>query len=238
MNEQKGVFKNLYKNLVTPILKKDSGIDAEYLTNLSLNLLSFSSRKYNWPLVSHILKNLNEEFSITDQRLTQNICGINFCNPIGLAAGFDKNGNAANIWKNFGFGFAELGTVTKFAQEGNPKPRLFRLAEEEAALNRMGFNNNGAENLVKNFLEQGIELKKNRRNICLRISKSKITSEYKTITSSFKKTLASIKLPKISCFSCSLSCTYCTFFILNFSLYLPVITKIFLIFNLLNISIW
>ena len=59
MNEQKGVFKNLYKNLVTPILKKDSGIDAEYLTNLSLNLLSFSSRKYNWPLVSHILKNLN-----------------------------------------------------------------------------------------------------------------------------------------------------------------------------------
>ena len=146
MNEQKGVFKNLYKNLITPILKKDSGIDAEYLTNLSLSLLSFSSRKYNWPLVSSILKNLNEEFSIVDKRLTQKICGINFSNPIGLAAGFDKNGNAANIWKDFGFGFAELGTVTKFAQNGNPKPRLFRLAEEEAALNRMGFNNNGAEN--------------------------------------------------------------------------------------------
>ena len=74
MNEQKGVFKNLYKNLVTPILKKDSGIDAEYLTNLSLNLLSFSSRKYNWPLVSSILKKLSEEFSIVDKRLTQNIC--------------------------------------------------------------------------------------------------------------------------------------------------------------------
>ena len=177
MNEQKGGFKNLYKNLITPVLKKDSGIDAEYLTNLSLSLLSFSSRKYNWPIVSSILKNLNEEFSVVDKRLTQNICGINFCNPIGLAAGFDKNGNAANIWKNFGFGFAELGTVTKFAQEGNPKPRLFRLAEEEAALNRMGFNNNGAENLVKNFLEQGIEFKKNRENICLGINfgKSKIT---------------------------------------------------------------
>ena len=154
MNEQKGVFKNLYKNLITPVLKKDSGIDAEYLTNLSLSLLSFSSRKYNWPVVSSILKNLNEEFSVVDKRLTQNICGINFCNPIGLAAGFDKNGNAANIWKDFGFGFAELGTVTKFAQNGNPKPRLFRLAEEEAALNRMGFNNNGAENLVKNFAEK------------------------------------------------------------------------------------
>ncbi len=177
MNAQKGVFKNLYKTLMTPILRKDSGIDAEYLTNLSLGLLSFSSRKYNWPVVSSILKNLNKEFSIVDKRLSQNICGIDFCNPIGLAAGFDKNGNAANIWRDFGFGFAELGTVTKFAQDGNPKPRLFRLAEEEAALNRMGFNNNGAENLVKNFLEQGIELKKNRENNCLGINfgKSKIT---------------------------------------------------------------
>ena len=182
MNEQKGVFKNLYKNLVTPILKKDSGIDAEYLTNLSLKLLSFSSRKYNWPLVSHILKNLNEEFSITDQRLTQKICGINFCNPIGLAAGFDKNGNAANIWKNFGFGFAEIGTVTKFAQEGNPKPRLFRLAEEEAALNRMGFNNNGAENLVKNFLEQGIEFKKKQGEYLFR-DKFRKVKNYRFISS-------------------------------------------------------
>ena len=114
MNEQKGLFKNIYKNLMSPILKNDSGIDAEYLTNLSLSLLSLSSRKHNWPIVSSILKNLNEEFSIIDERLSQNICGINFCNPIGLAAGFDKNGSAANIWKDFGFGFAELGTVTKF----------------------------------------------------------------------------------------------------------------------------
>ena len=177
MNKQQGVFKNLYNNLMTPILKKDSGIDAEYLTNLSLSLLSFTSRRHHWPVVSSLLKNLNEEFSIVDERLSQNICGIDFCNPIGLAAGFDKNGNAANIWKDFGFGFAELGTVTKFAQNGNPKPRLFRLAKEEAALNRMGFNNNGAENLVKNFTKQGIEFKKNRKNICFGINfgKSKIT---------------------------------------------------------------
>ncbi len=177
MNKQKGVFKNLYKNLITPVLKKDTGIDAEYLTNISLSLLSFSSRKQNWPLISSILKNINKEFCIFDQRLSQNICGINFCNPIGLAAGFDKNGNAVNIWGKFGFGFAEIGTVTKFAQNGNPKPRLFRLAEEEAALNRMGFNNRGAKNLVKNFHEQGIALKKNRQNMCLGINfgKSKIT---------------------------------------------------------------
>ncbi len=178
MSQQKGIFKNLYKNLITPVLKKDGGIDAERLTNFSLGLLSFSSRRQNWPLIDSVLKNLNEEFCVADQRLFQDICGINFCNPVGLAAGFDKNGNAANIWKNFGFGFAEIGTVTKFAQDGNPKPRLFRLAEEEAALNRMGFNNKGANKLVQNFLEQGIESQKNKKNICLGINfgKSKITS--------------------------------------------------------------
>ena len=178
MIDQKGMFNNIYKNLVTPILKKDVGIDAEYLTNFSLSLLTFSSKNRNWPLISRIIKSLNQEFCVVDKRLHQKICGIDFCNPVGLAAGFDKNGNAANIWKDFGFGFAEIGTVTKFAQSGNPKPRLFRLAKEEAALNRMGFNNHGAENLVKNFLKQNVDLKKHRQNNCLGINfgKSKITS--------------------------------------------------------------
>ena len=178
MIDQKGMFNNIYKNLVTPILKKDVGIDAEYLTNFSLSLLTFSSKNRNWPLISRVIKSLNQEFCVVDKRLHQKICGIDFCNPVGLAAGFDKNGNAANIWKDFGFGFAEIGTVTKFAQSGNPKPRLFRLAKEQAALNRMGFNNNGAENLVKNFLNQNVDLKKHRKNNCLGINfgKSKITS--------------------------------------------------------------
>jgi len=178
MIDQKGMFNNIYKNLVTPILKKDDGIDAEYLTNFSLSLLTFSSKNRNWPLISRVIKSLNQEFCVVDKRLHQKICGIDFCNPVGLAAGFDKNGNAANIWKDFGFGFAEIGTVTKFAQSGNPKPRLFRLAKEQAALNRMGFNNHGAENLVKNFLKQNVDLKKHRKNNCLGINfgKSKITS--------------------------------------------------------------
>ena len=178
MIDQKGIFNNIYKNLVTPILQKDTGIDAEYLTNFSLSLLTFSSNNRNWPLISRIIKSLNQEFCVVDKRLHQKICGIDFCNPVGLAAGFDKNGNAANIWKDFGFGFAEIGTVTKFAQSGNPKPRLFRLAKEQAALNRMGFNNHGAENLVKNFLKQNVDLKKHRKNNCLGINfgKSKITS--------------------------------------------------------------
>ncbi len=178
MIDQKGIFNNIYKNLVSPILKEDTGIDAEYLTNFSLSLLTFSSNNRNWPLISRIIKSLNQEFCVVDKRLHQKICGIDFCNPVGLAAGFDKNGNAANIWRDFGFGFAEIGTVTKFAQSGNPKPRLFRLAKEQAALNRMGFNNHGAENLVKNFLKQNVDLKKHRKNNCLGINfgKSKITS--------------------------------------------------------------
>ena len=178
MIDQKGIFNNIYRNLVNPILKEDTGIDAEYLTNFSLSLLTFSSNNRNWPLISRIIKSLNQEFCVVDKRLHQKICGIDFCNPVGLAAGFDKNGNAANIWKDFGFGFAEIGTVTKFAQSGNPKPRLFRLAKEQAALNRMGFNNHGAENLVKNFLKQNVDLKKHRKNNCLGINfgKSKITS--------------------------------------------------------------
>ena len=175
---QSGIFNTIYKNLITPVLKKDSGIDAEYLTNLSLSLLTFTSNNRNWPLISTIIKSLKAEFCVVDQRLNQTICGIDFSNPIGLAAGFDKNGNAANIWRDFGFGFSEIGTVTKCAQPGNPKPRLFRLAQEEAALNRMGFNNNGAENIVANFLNQGIDLKKYRKNNCLGVNfgKSKITS--------------------------------------------------------------
>ncbi len=192
MIDQKGMFNNIYKNLVTPILKKDVGIDAEYLTNFSLSLLTFSSKNRNWPLISRIIKSLNQEFCVVDKRLHQKICGIDFYNPVGLAAGFDKNGNAANIWKDFGFGFAEIGTVTKFAQSGNPKPRLFRLAKEQAALNRMGFNNNGAENLVKNFLKQNVDLKKHRKNNCLGINfgKSKITN----LSNATEDYLTSLKL--------------------------------------------
>ena len=192
MIEQKSIFNNIYKKLVTPILKKDAGIDAEYLTNFSLSLLNFISNNRNFPLISKIIQTLNKEFCVVDKRLQQKICGIDFCNPLGLAAGFDKNGNAANIWKDFGFGFAEIGTVTKFAQSGNPKPRLFRLAKEEAALNRMGFNNNGAENLAKEFLKQSIDLTKNRKNNCLGINfgKSKITS----LSNATEDYLTSLKL--------------------------------------------
>ena len=87
----------IYDSLISPVLKNDNGIDAENLTNFSLQLLGLFSSRKEWPLISDLVKNLHNEFCITDERLNQNICGINFCNPIGLAAGFDKNGVAANL---------------------------------------------------------------------------------------------------------------------------------------------
>jgi dihydroorotate dehydrogenase len=77
-------------------------------------------------------------------RLHQKLWGIEFANPVGLAAGFDKDAIAPNAWASLGFGFAEMGSITYHAQPGNPKPRLFRLKRDRAVLNRMGFNNHGA----------------------------------------------------------------------------------------------
>lgn len=81
---------------------------------------------------------------VEDAKLSQTLMGSHFVNPIGLAAGFDKNGLAIDHWHRLGFGFAEIGTVTYHAQPGNPRPRLFRLKQEQALINRMGFNNEGA----------------------------------------------------------------------------------------------
>jgi dihydroorotate dehydrogenase len=96
------------------------------------------------------------------------VMGIEFINPIGLAAGLDKNGEHIDALAACGFGFIEIGTVTPKAQSGNPKPRLFRLEADEAIINRMGFNNNGVEALVKNVRRSrrrcvlGINIGKNR----------------------------------------------------------------------------
>ncbi|MEO1046436.1 MAG: quinone-dependent dihydroorotate dehydrogenase [Pseudomonadota bacterium] len=80
-----------------------------------------------------------------DPRLAVNVAGITFPSPVGLAPGFDKNAEVARQMLNFGFGYAEIGTVTPRPQAGNQKPRLFRLTEDEAVINRMGFNNDGAD---------------------------------------------------------------------------------------------
>jgi dihydroorotate dehydrogenase len=101
-----------------------------------------TSRHTTWGSV--VIKQLAKSFSLTDPRLQQTLWGLDFNNPLGLAAGFDKDGTAAGMWSSFGFGFAELGAVTLHSQSGNPRPRMFRLPKDQAALNRMGANNLGA----------------------------------------------------------------------------------------------
>lgn len=88
---------------------------------------------------------------VKDKVLEQDLFGVHFPRPLGLAAGFDKNASAADAWEPFGFGYAELGTVTAYAQPGNPQPRLFRLPRDKAILNRMGFNNHGALKAAQNL---------------------------------------------------------------------------------------
>jgi len=98
------------------------------------------------PLISKILA---AAYNFQHPALERTICGITFKNPVGLAAGFDKNAEIFEQLSDLGFGFIEIGTVTPVAQEGNPKPRIFRLPEDEALINRMGFNNDGVEVILK-----------------------------------------------------------------------------------------
>lgn len=92
---------------------------------------------------------LERRLGPADPLLASTVLGVRFAGPMGLAAGFDKNGTGLNIWGALGFGYAEVGTVTAQAQPGNPTPRMFRLAEDRALLNRMGFNNRGAAALAQ-----------------------------------------------------------------------------------------
>ncbi|MHA7830558.1 MAG: quinone-dependent dihydroorotate dehydrogenase [Flagellimonas sp.] len=97
-------------------------------------------------------------FDVKDPKLEREVFGVKFKNPVGLAAGFDKNAKLYNEFSDFGFGFVEIGTVTPKPQPGNPKKRLFRLREDKAIINRMGFNNKGVFEAVE-------QLKKNHRVI-------------------------------------------------------------------------
>ena len=119
------------------------------------------------PFVGSLVR---RKFTITDKRLERELFGITFPNPVGLAAGFDKNGTMFNELANFGFGFIEVGTVTPKAQPGNPKKRLFRLILDKAIINRMGFNNEGVKPLAE-------RLKKRKSSIIIggNIGKNKIT---------------------------------------------------------------
>lgn len=117
--------------------------DPEKIHYTTFKLIRFT---VNFPLVGAIWKNY---FSVKHQSLERTVAGLTFPNPVGLAAGFDKNALLINELAACGFGFIEIGTVTPRPQSGNPTPRLFRLIADEAIINRMGFNNDGVEVIVE-----------------------------------------------------------------------------------------
>ncbi|HEX9068065.1 MAG TPA: quinone-dependent dihydroorotate dehydrogenase [Ktedonobacterales bacterium] len=128
----------LYRNTIRPALFA-VGRDPEWIHERVLGALALVSRS---PLLTHTLRRLSAlGFTRPEPR---EVMGLRFPSPIGLAAGFDKNGVALPALAALGFGFIEAGTVTWHAQPGNPRPRLFRLSGDEALINRMGFNNEGA----------------------------------------------------------------------------------------------
>ncbi len=128
--------------LVKPFLFRLDAERAHYTTTSLFKLA------YRIPILSHLLKS---SYKYDHSQLEREIWGLKFKNPVGLAAGFDKNGQWVKEMASLGFGFIEVGTVTPKPQVGNPKPRLFRLIPDRAIINRMGFNNLGVDELVKNI---------------------------------------------------------------------------------------
>jgi dihydroorotate dehydrogenase len=104
--------------------------------------MRYLQRVYKVPFLRKWLRN---SYSLTDKRLERTLWGITFPNPVGLAAGFDKDARFTDELACLGFGFVEIGTVTPLPQPGNPQPRLFRLPKDQGLINRMGFNNGGAD---------------------------------------------------------------------------------------------
>ena len=150
----------MYKLLIRPIL---FWFDPEDVHHFSFSFIKFISKIL---FVPAILKSIYE---VKDMRLEREVFGLKFKNPVGLAAGFDKDAKCYQELSNFGFGFIEIGTLTPKPQDGNPKKRLFRLKSDSAIINRMGFNNGGVDAAV-------LRLKKN-KSILIggNIGKNKLT---------------------------------------------------------------
>ena len=142
-----------------------------------INLLRLLPPETAHELTINLLRSnliLQKKHSKLFKSLKQTILGINFNNPIGLAAGFDKNAEVINQMFSYGFGFVEIGTVTPKIQLGNEKPRIFRLIEDEAIINHLGFNNKGSEKILSN-LKSFYEYKDSNEVVGINIGKNKST---------------------------------------------------------------
>lgn len=151
----------MYKLIIRPILFL---FDAEKVHHFTFSMLKWS---FKIPFLKSIVKSL---YKVENSQLITNKFGLTFKNPVGLAAGFDKNAKLIDELACFGFGFIEIGTVTPKPQIGNPKKRLFRLKKDQAIINRMGFNNDGVDVIVE-------RLKKVKSDIIIggNIGKNKVT---------------------------------------------------------------
>lgn len=127
----------MYQRLLKPLLFR---LDAERAHHTVFTLIKIL---FQLPGVRSIWYSGN----VRSKKLERNLLGLHFRNPVGLAAGMDKNAKLINEWFYMGFGFVEIGTVTPRPQDGNPKPRLFRLPQDRALINRMGFNNDGMDKI-------------------------------------------------------------------------------------------
>jgi len=129
----------VYNRILKPLLFRIDPENAHHIT----------TRLFRMALANFILGPIiKKRFALQDKSLERELWGIRFPNPVGLAAGFDKDGKYFETMSALGFGFIEIGTVTPLAQSGNPKKRLFRLPKDKALINRMGFNNEGVDTMV------------------------------------------------------------------------------------------
>src|ERR1044072_8818494 len=131
-----------YRKVLRPVLFTQ---DAESIHNRTIGMLNWARRH---PGVCDAMRSF-----LGAPELPIELFGLRFPNPVGLAAGMDKNAEALPAWAAMGFGFTELGAATWHAQPGNPQPRVFRAIDEEVIVNRMGFNNLGAEAIAERLIE-------------------------------------------------------------------------------------
>ena len=141
----------MYKLIIKPIFFCFSPEKIHHLVFSGIKIFN------NLPLIKGLIRST---FIVKNPKLERTVFGLKFSNPVGLAAGFDKDAKLFNELADYGFGFIEIGTLTPKGQSGNPKPRLFRLKEDNALINRMGFNNEGVKSAVE-------RLKKRKTNIII-----------------------------------------------------------------------
>jgi len=154
----------IYENIVRPVLFKMNPEQAHHLgRNTLITMSSFPT-----------LCNLARSYNLIKESEPVKLFGIEFANRVGLAAGMDKDGEFPRAIEALGFGHAEVGTVTPFGQSGNPIPRLFRYPEHNALINRMGFNNNGAEAML-NTLTKNYHKAERGMPVGVNIGKAKMT---------------------------------------------------------------